>query len=102
MDKKYFEKQIIITYWWNYGHKIKDFDGTYKDYLKLKDIKVKPITINGVKGYQFSFDAPVRTTLKLFNSDYSQSCDEVIKVFLTLLGDKAKLIGYHCEYNINW
>ena len=34
MDKKYFEKQIIITYWWNYGQKIKDFDGTYEDYLK--------------------------------------------------------------------
>lgn len=102
MDKKYFEKQIIITYWWNYGKKTMDFQGTYKDYLKAKDIRVKPITINGVKGYQFSFLDPVRTTLKLFNPDYSQSCDEVIKVFLTLMGDKAKLLGYRREYNINW
>jgi hypothetical protein len=102
MTKQECEKKKITTYWWNFGSKQKDFNGTYKDYLKDKGIKVRSITFNGVKGYRFTMKDPYRVTLDCFNSDYIQCCDAIIKVFLTLMGDKVKFIAYRREYNINW
>jgi hypothetical protein len=107
MDKKYWENQEITVYWWNMGKKTLDYRGTYKGFLEAKDIKVfnisKNIGKNGIKGNRFLIPlASCVATLDSFSSDYFQGCDDAIKIFLTLLGDRTKFITPRREFNINW
>ena len=102
MDKKYWENKSITVYWWNYSKKTLDFQGTYKEFLKKKDIKVRQN--KGTNGYKFTFDiGSSRVVYDIYSvTDYFKVCDEVIKLFLTLIGDKSKLITERNEYKINW
>ena len=92
----------ITVYWWNCGKKTLDFRGTYKGFFMKRDIRVTDIVSNGVKG--FHFDIPLafsKATYDTYDTDYSRCCDDAIKIFLTLMGDKAKLISGR-EFYINW
>ena len=40
-EKTRVENQIIYVYWWNFGKKTIDYQGSYAGYLKKKDIKVR-------------------------------------------------------------
>jgi hypothetical protein len=103
MDKKGFENKQIIIYWWNMGKKTLDYRGTYKGFLKQKGIKVRSITKNNAKYLRFYISVgSSRATLDTYDFDYLRCCDDAIKIFLTLMGDKAKLITPYREYSLNW
>ena len=107
MNKQESEQKEISIHWWNMGTKTLDFKGTYKDYLEKKDIKVGTIKhpfAKDTKGYKFTIPLSSCTVkLEIFGSDYAANCDEAIKVFLTLLGDKSIFNnGYGREFKLNW
>ena len=103
MDKKYWENKEITVHWWNMGSKVLDYKGTYKGYLEKKGIRVRGVTSNSVKGFRFTIPlSSCEATLNIYNSNYAQCCDEAIKIFLSLLGDKAKFVSYNREFFINW
>ena len=107
MEKSKVEKRNITVHWWNCGTKTLDHDGTVKDFLKKKDIKVTKISHKSdksIKGYRFKIPlASSITTLDIFNSDYVGCVNAAIKIFLTLLGDKQLYNSpYGVEYRLNW
>jgi len=107
MNKQEAEKKNISIHWWNFGSKTLDFKGTYKDYLRKRNIKVRTIKhpfAKDTKGYRFTIPlSGCVARLDIFGSDYAANCDEAIKVFLTLLGDKALFnTGYGRELKLNW
>jgi hypothetical protein len=104
MDKKYWENKNITVYWWNGRTKSLDYKGTYKGFLEAKDIKVRSIKDkNNNRGWRFKI--PLLSCNVIYDdyvTDYFKACDDAIKIFLTLLGDKSKLITWNRELNINW
>ncbi|MCX6165163.1 MAG: hypothetical protein NTU73_09965 [Ignavibacteriae bacterium] len=89
----------ITTYWWNFGSKKKDFEGTYKEWFKKHKISIRETekTINFTGSYG-SMQFKVKMT-----KDYEYSFNQIIKMCLTFLGDKALLRdGFNREYKINW
>ena len=102
MDKESWENKEIIVYWWNFGKRTLDYRGTYKGLLDKKGIRVKGITQNGVKGFHFTIPLfSCKATLDIYDSNYSRCCDEAIKIFFSLLGDKTKIIASQKEFSIN-
>ncbi len=108
MDKQQAEKEKIIVYWWNCGKKTLDFKGSYKDYLLKRDITVENITHptqKDIKGWRFTVSiSSVTAILNIYGSDYTEACNDIIKVFLAIMGDRAKFIipSRNREFNINW
>jgi len=111
MDKEKSENQKITIHWWNFGTKTLDFKGTYKDYLLKRGITVKDIVhpnAKDSKGWRFIVSTSNTTaTLDIYGSDYAGACDEVIKVFLTIMGDKATFSPDRRDarlgaFHINW
>jgi hypothetical protein len=100
--KRESEKQQITVYWWNFG-KTLDFKGSYKDYLQQRNIKVRHTSTRDANYLRFKISVgSSRVILDVYGEDYASSFNEAIKIFLTLMGDKAKLITPHREFNINW
>ena len=108
-DKKEREDIPITIYWWNMGDKTLDHKGTIKSYLLKRDIKVTQIknTKNPysttIKGYRFK----IRTWSSYvifdgFNRSYDDLAIDAIKIWLMLMGDKAKIETENRSYNINW
>lgn len=103
MDKEYWEQKEIVVYWWNFGKKTLDYRGTYKGFLDNKGIKVRAFQRRGFWGWHFKVSVGSCTvTLETPQADYAQSCDDVIKIFLSIMGDKATLETTRRKYLINW
>jgi len=107
MNKTEAEKRTITIHWWNMGSKTLEFNGSVKDYLIKRQIKVRKISHKfnkTVKGYRFKI--PLATSTVIFDTfyqEYVMCVTEAIKIFLTLLGDKTVFINpYGREYKINW
>ena len=95
------EKQEITVYWWNLGVKTLDYKGSYEGFLREKGIKVSKLHCKAV-GWMFKVQlSSTEVRLKTF-SNLEQAMDEAIKVFLTLLGDRATLKTPRRRYNLNW
>ena len=72
-----------------FGKKTLDYKGTYKGYLDKRGITAKEFIRNGFYGYRFKISTGSdRVTLETNQYDYSKSCDDAIKIFLSLMGDK--------------
>lgn len=104
--KEALQKHISI-YWWNFGTRTLDFKGTYEEFFKQKGIKISKIKkFNGDKINGLRFKVPVgscRITIDvLYSSWFIDNFDKVIQIFLSYLGDKAKLNGFSREIKINW
>jgi hypothetical protein len=84
----------ITTHWWNMGKKKEDFHGTIKEFLDLKGIKVSKVfrqdKISGFKFTNIAVSSRV-ATLTIWGYDPVYSSLEAIKIFLTMLGDKATI-----------
>jgi hypothetical protein len=110
MDKKEAETQQITIYWWNLGTKTLDFEGSYKDYLLKRGITVEDIKhpTTQLPGWRFTIAiGSITAVLDIYGPDYAQACDDVIKVFLTLMGDKAKFVPHRRDarlssFYLNW
>ena len=97
----------LSIYWWNFGSKTLDFKGSYKEYLEKRNIKMRIIKhpfhkeINGLR-----FKIPLSScvsTLDIFDNNIIRNCDEAIKIFLTLMGDKHLFInGSRRNIKLNW
>ena len=103
MNKTEHENKNITVYWWNFGKKTLDYKGTYKGYLDKRGITAKEFIRNGFYGYRFKISTGSdRVTLETNQYDYSKSCDDAIKIFLSLMGDKATLDTERFTYHVNW
>lgn len=105
-QKTKLENEQIAIYWWNFGRKTLDYKGSYKGYLNKRNIKVKQINHpiqTDIKGWQFSISVSTGTiTLDIFDYDYMRCCDEAIKLFLTIMGDKTKFETPCRTFRLNW
>ena len=85
MTKKETLAKTITIWWWNMGHKQKDFEGTYGEWFKKNKISIKEskknCTFNGSFG-------SMTFSIKL-SKDYMHNFNLIIKLCLTFLGDKA-------------
>ncbi|KKM90932.1 hypothetical protein LCGC14_1233520 [marine sediment metagenome] len=99
MDKKYWESKEIIVHWWNFGKKTLDYRGTYKGFLENKGITVTEI---GDNHFRFNISISSATVELDISAEYHKAADEAIKIFLSLLGDKAKITASQKEYSVNW
>jgi hypothetical protein len=93
------EDRQIVVHWWNNGRKTLDFRGKYKDFLKEKGIKVI------VGKDRFTFKASVSSgqiTYTTTDADYNRGLNEIIKLFLTIMGDKAVLDTPTRRFCLNW
>lgn len=106
MRREEAEGKNIRVYWWNFGKKTLEFKGTYGEYFTKRDIKVTDITHPFdilIHGWRFEVSTSSTTiTIDEYGPDYLEGCNDIIKAFLLLTGDKAKLITPNKEFNINW
>lgn len=92
-------RQITI-HWWNMGTKQLDYSGTYKDWFENRKIKIteynNKISFTGtIGGMEFK--------LKYRNFDYEHLFNQVIKLYMVYMGDKAQLTdGFNRVYKMNW
>jgi len=103
MTKKEVLNYSITTWWWNMGTKKKDFVGTYKEWFKKNNIKVKSFRKDG--GDKLSFKGEFGSMkISITMTDYDlTSLNKIIQFCLVYLGDKAMLHdGLNREYKINW
>lgn len=97
----------LTVHWWNMGSKTLDFKGSYKDYLKSKDITSRvishPIT-KTIKGKRFRIPVgSTHITMDTFNPNNRDNEELAIKIFNTALGDKTLFrndMGQ--KFKINW
>jgi len=97
--------KTIRIYWWNFGKKTLDFEGTYNDFFKDKNIKISKISKDDVKGLRFKIPVGCAIIdLKVFSGGgwIIQDLDSAIKLFSTYLGDKTLFHGYNTTYKLNW
>jgi hypothetical protein len=89
----------IRIYWWNIGTKSLDFEGTYKEWFEKNKINII------AKGSYIYFSGEfgnMKFKIRLGN-DFEHSFNQIIKLCLVYLGDKAQLIdGFNRTYNINY
>lgn len=97
--------QSISTYWWNFGRKKNDFNGTIAEYLEEKNFKVKKITHkehSDVKGFRFVFSlSSINNRIEIWGGSPEDAALTAIKTFLTQLGDRALVISSHRTIYIN-
>jgi hypothetical protein len=99
-EKTRVENQIIYVYWWNFGKKTIDYQGSYAGYLKKKDIKVR---IRKTDGYRFTITTSSgKVVFDTVDCNYNHGLDEAIKIFFAMMGDKAELVTPYREYKMNW
>lgn len=100
------ENMNISVYWWNMGKKTLEFKGPYKNYLLNQGISVTDITHpsqKDISGWRFTVSMSSTTiTIDSYDPDYMRGCDDIIRSFLLIMGDKARLVTPRREYNINW
>lgn len=99
MDRKYWEEKEIQVYWWNFGKRTLDYKGTYKGFLEARGIAIEELKENHFR-FQMSLSGG-KVTLDT-TGGYCHGADEAIRIFLTLLGDKATFSGPTGRYRINW
>lgn len=91
--------RYILIYWWNGGKKIKDFDGTYKEWFDKQKIKITELD----NRLHFRGEFGSMSFSIYLSKDYEHSFNQIIKICLMYLGDKALLIdGFNRQYKINW
>lgn len=100
------EPQLTV-HWWNMGKKSLDFKGSYKEYLKSKDITSRVIshpTDKTIKGRRFKIPiGSTHVTMDTFNQHEQDNEDIAIKIFNMILGDKTLFRNSRGrEYKINW
>ncbi len=101
MDKEYYANKEIQVYWWNMGRKTLDYRGSYEGFLKKKNITITKTLKGTCAGYHYYISLSTTEATLDAIGDYAQCCNEAIKIFLTLMGDKAKLVTPKGEYFIN-
>ena len=92
------------------GSKEKDFNGDLLEWIKEKNVKAESSTSDNDYVTIHSLTASLgSTTLKLTRpiskyseQKYSTFIIELIRIYLTLLGDKARLITPERDYSINY
>lgn len=99
-------QKTICIYWWNMGEKTLDYVGTYEGYFKKRGFRVARFRHPEQKDV-FGVRVKLSTSssiVRLVSFGSNVDCfDDVIKLYLTLMGDKAVLEnGYGREYNINY
>jgi hypothetical protein len=100
--EEYWLNQPILTWWWNGGKKTKDFDGNYKEYFTEKGIKLTKIKHKETDYQRFDMNIGASRITYETPTSVPDSQDSAIILFLTVLGDRAKLYAHGREYNINW
>ena len=92
-------KRDILIYWWNMGEKQKDFEGTYKEWFDKQKVIINELT----NCLRFEVQFGSMSFIMYLNKDYEHSFNQIIKICLMYLGDKAMLIdGFNRQYKINW
>ena len=95
----------IEIYWWNMGKKTLDFEGDYKDFFKKKNIQVRKLPKDkyGLEKYRFKISWSSCNATFDICSHYKDCYIEAVKIFLTVLGDKALFIDHrNREHKLNW
>lgn len=115
-DKGYFKelsledtkmsKQPVTIYWWNFGSRQLDYDGTYQGYMNKRNIVVENIVHprnSASKGLRFTHDwGTAKIIYESYDSDVEHAYFNAIQMFLTIMGDKAKIISNRWESKVNW
>ena len=95
----------IETHWWNFGKKTLDFRGTYKQFMENKGIRIercKHPSQKDVNGWKASVSLSSTIITIVSYQDYRYACDDIIKTYLLLMGDKATLRTPFGYFKINW
>lgn len=105
-ETKLLETPITI-YWWNFGKKTLDFQGTLKDYLKRKGIKVtykKYPLYPEMYTYTFRYDIGGGMVYKYRGNYFGflGAVKDVICFGLVYMGDKAQVEFDIYKKKINW
>lgn len=99
-------RATCTIYWWNFGKKQLDFQGEMLDFMKQKGFKIRTITHprnKDVKGKQFTFSvSSADIQLRSYEQNHSEAAFHAIRLYLTILGDKAQIIGMGKKRLINW
>lgn len=94
----------ISTYWWNFGQKKNDFNGTISEWMKDKGVKYTECrhpSNKDIKGFRFKIDIGSQQ-VKYESYDFPKAAGlSVVKLFLILLGDRAQIKCGHAVLNIN-
>ena len=97
-QNKAIQREIRI-YWWNFGSKQLDFLGTYKEWFEKNKIIIRNYKNKVIFSGSFG-NMEFRISL---SKDYEHSFNQIIKLCLMYLGDKAQLFdGFNREYKVNW
>ena len=89
----------VLVFWWNMGRKTKDFVGTFRDFLKKKEIKYRKVA----KGYRFQIEvSSIKVNVLFTNMDTLNMVGETAILFTTMMGDKATVSYQGRCCRINW
>jgi hypothetical protein len=79
-------KRNVEVYWWNMGRKTREHTGTFGEYLKVKGITFRKTP----GGYRFQIaTSSTKASVLMTGCDYGHMIEEVVALFLTMMGDKA-------------
>lgn len=102
--KKIFSQIPCEIYWWNMGHRKIDHKGNVQDYFTSRSITVRRILSKSgeMQGFRFKIACSSSSVvLDTFQTPERAGMD-AIKIFLSMMGDKATVKVSYMEYKMNW
>jgi len=82
---------MVKAYWWNFGQKTKDFEGTIKDCLKSKGIKFRRFKRKDYPDFEaWKFTIPHNVVLK-HTGTFDDGAFDALKLHYAMMGDKARV-----------
>ena len=104
---KDFKNLHLTTWWWNFGKKTKDFEGTILDYFTQHEVKYSIKTIkqnnNDFESLKFKCSFEIGSlSFKFEGYDLENLARMVLNIRLSYMGDKAKYILGNKEWSNNF
>lgn len=102
--KKIFSSIPCEIYWWNMGTKKLDHKGNVQEYFTSRRITVRRILSKSkeMQGFRFKIScSSCSVTLDTLQTPERAAMD-AIKIFLSMMGDKATVQVAYMNYKMNW
>ena len=100
---------MLKIYWWNMGSKRLDYQGDINGFFEAKGIKYRSWKLqktwnsHNLEHHEFAMAVSnSKLSLTTIGQTHESASLEAIKLFLTILGDKALIVTSSNQYKINW
>ena len=100
-----FKTTNLTTWWWNFGKKTKDFEGTILEYFEKHKVTYQITIIKDEDLERIKFECSFNIgslSFKFEGCDLEDMARMVLNIHLSYMGDKAKYILGNKEWSNNF